>query len=259
MAVTPGSKDQMNSVVGYARIVPVTDAEYTTTLKDKVFKPGTMMQLADGKVLIADGTTPLKDLPVRIDQTLVKVEKDALQAAFSTGNYVAAANGVVVHGTDGKIDDASLKLVADGKLVASYLSDFVDEDGKIKLSVLPASVRAGISYFATYSDMNTKATDENKLGACFVIDATDDPSGKVGKGAAVYVWLAGEDGEDGSWNKFAEVESLDIDIDALKPDYDNVQAAGAIMYDHPVCLGGMTLTELASLEDAASGEEESDA
>jgi hypothetical protein len=89
--------------------------------------------------------------------------------------------------------------------------------------------------------MNTTATEENKRGLCFVIDATDDPSGKVVAGAAMYSW------QNNAWLKIAEHESLDIDVAALEPTYANVQAAGAIMYDHTLMMEAPTLTQLSAL------------
>lgn len=275
MSVTPGQAGKMNSLVGYARIVPVTNDEFTTTMKDKIFKAGTMLLKADGKVLIADGTTKLSELAVRIDQTLVKVEKDALTAAFGTGAYARAAGGVVVHDENGTIDDASLKVVSDGKIVRSYLSevvdgngkvldsvlnmvqdskivrsylsDFLDADGMIKLSALPETVRAGVAYFPNYAAMNSSTNPEHKIGACFVIDATDDPSKSVKTGSAMYVWDKTAKSGAGDWIKIAEVESLDVDVTSFfTPEI--IAQQGAVMYDQPVVLGGMTLTELATLE-----------
>lgn len=242
--VTPGSAGKINKLVGYTQVLSVTAAELAGDVGDMKLTANLFIVLPDGKVVLTDGTTALKDLTPRIDQTLVKVEKDALAAAFdAAGKYQAVEGGVVLHGADGKIDDAELNLVADGKLVEDYLSEYI-EDGKVKLSALPDTVRAGVAYFATYAAMTADATDENKKGLCFVIDATDDPSGKVGKGAAMYVW------QDSAWLKITEVESLDIDIASLTPDHDNVEAAGAVMYDHPVFIGDLTLTELAALTTA---------
>lgn len=254
MAATPGSAKAMNNLVGYARFIPVTDEEYAGDLADRVFKKNTPLVLTDGKVLIADGTTALKDLPVRVDQVLTLTEKTALTKSLGTGSYVPTEGGVLLAGADGKLADTSLNLIdAEGKIKNSYLS-ILDESGQIKLTALPDTARASLSYFKTYADL-ASATDEQKLGPCIVIDASGDPT--VDKGTAMYVWQKPEDDEEeGSWLKLAEVESLDLDIAALTPDYENVEAAGAVMYDHPVELGGLTLTQLAALEDAASGSEE---
>ena len=240
MAVTPGSATKINYVKGLAKVVAVTAEELAGTLKDKIFEAGVLLKFADGKLYLTDGVSKLSALKPLVDQAMTAPEKAALSNAFGTGSYVAAANGVVVHDATGKIADSSLNVVADGKIVASYLSDFI-ADGKIKLDVLPDTVRAGVAYFATYASMNTSATEENKKGLCFVIDATDDPSGKVTSGAAMYSW------QNSAWVKIAEHESLDIDVASLTPNYANVQAAGAIMYDHPLMIQAPTLTELAAL------------
>lgn len=263
MAVTPGSKDKLNDVIGVAKIIPVTDAEIAGDLGDRKFDEGFVLLKSDGTVLITDGKTALKDLPVRIDQALTVVEKTALSKAFDAeGKYQAVEGGVVLHGADGKIADTALNLIGeDGLLKLAYLASILDpETGLLKLTALPDSVRAGIHYFANYAAMAAATDPEVKRGISIVLDASDDPSGTVTKGAASYGWEVippEEEGVEptGRWMKIAEVESLDIDIDALKPDYDNVQAAGAIMYDHPLCIGGMTLTELAALQAGSSEED----
>lgn len=86
---------------------------------------------------------------------------------------------------------------------------------------------------------------EEKKALVFVIDATGDAT--VTKGSAMYVW------QNDAWMKIAETESLDIDVDAIKCDYDNVQATGAVMYDHPVFVEAPTATELTTLMDASAG------
>lgn len=240
MPVTPGSATKINRVNGVAKVVPVTADEVSTTLKDKVFESGVLLKFADGKLYLTDGVTKLSELKPLVDQAMTAAEKAALNNAFKTGSYVASANGVVVHDATGKIADGSLNVVANGKIVASYLSDFI-EGGKVKLDALPDTVRAGVAYFATFASMNTTATEENKKGLCFVIDAKDDPSGAVVTGAAMYSW------QNDAWLKIAEHESLDIDVAALTPTYENVQAAGAIMYDHTLMLEAPTLTQIAAL------------
>lgn len=251
MAVTPGSAAKINKISGVAKVVSVTAEEVSTSLVEKVFEKGILLQFEDGKIYITDGVTKLSELTPMIDSTLTEAEKGALEAAFSTGSYVAAAGGVVVHGAGGKIDDASLNVVADGKIVDSYLSAFY-ADGKIKLESLPDTVRAGVAYFATYAKLISDATDETKKGLAFVIDATDDPSGQVKTGSAMYAWDASLKEGTGDWLKIAEHESLDIDVESLTPNYENVQAAGAVMYDHTVMLDAPTLTELSTLIDASA-------
>lgn len=259
MAATPGSASVMNKLTGYARFIAVTAEEYAGDLGDRVFKKNTPLVLADGKVLIADGTTKLKELPVRVDQVLTLTEKTALTKSLGTGTYVPTEGGVLLAGPDGKLADASLNLIdEDGQIKNSYLS-ILDEDGKLKLEALPDTARASLTYFKTYADLSN-ATAEQKKGPCIVIDASGDPT--VDRGTAMYVWQEPEEdgeGSTGSWLKLAEVESLDLDIDALTPDYGNVQAAGAVMYDHPIEVGGLTLTQLAAFEDAAEAAEEGNA
>lgn len=243
MAVTPGSKSKLNTVKGVSAILSITDAE-KTALSTKVLPANILVKEDDGKVYLTDGTAAISGLKVLVDQVLTTAEKTALNAAFSTGSYVAAAGGVVVHDTNGKIADSSLNVVADGKIVPSYLSDYIGSDGKVLVEALPDTARAGVKYVATYADLNTLSAEEKKA-LVFVIDATGDAT--VTKGSAMYVW------QNDAWLKIAETESLDIDVDAIKCDYDNVQAAGAVMYDHPVFVEAPTATELTNLMDASAG------
>ena len=243
MAVTPGSKSKLNTVKGVSAILSITDAE-KTALSTKVLPANILVKEDDGKVYLTDGTNAISGLKVLVDQVLTTAEKTALNAAFSTGSYVAAAGGVVVHDTNGKIADSSLNVVADGKIVPSYLSDYIGSDGKVLVEALPDTARAGVKYVATYADLNS-LSDEEKKALVFVIDATGDPT--VTKGSAMYVW------QNDAWLKIAETESLDIDVDAIKCDYDNVQATGAVMYDHPVFVEAPTATELTTLMDASAG------
>lgn len=243
MAVTPGSKSKLNTVKGVSAILSITDAE-KTALSTKVLPANILVKEDDGKVYLTDGTNAISGLKVLVDQVLTTAEKTALNAAFSTGSYVAAAGGVVVHDTNGKIADSSLNVVDNGKIVPSYLSDYIGPDGKVLVEALPDTARAGVKYVATYADL-ANLTDEEKKALVFVIDATGDVT--VTKGSAMYVW------QNDAWLKIAETESLDIDVDAIKCDYDNVQAAGAVMYDHPVFVEAPTATELTTLMDASAG------
>lgn len=243
MAVTPGSKSKLNTVKGVSAILSITDAE-KTALSTKVLPANILVKEDDGKVYLTDGTAAISGLKVLVDQVLTTAEKTALNAAFSTGSYVAAAGGVVVHDTNGKIADSSLNVVADGKIVPSYLSDYIGSDGKVLVEALPDTARAGVKYVATYADLNS-LSDEEKKALVFVIDATGDTT--VTQGSAMYVW------QNAAWLKIAETESLDIDVDAIKCDYDNVQATGAVMYDHPVFVEAPTATELTTLMDASAG------
>ena len=56
----------------------------------------------------------------------------------------------------------------------------------------------------------------------------------------------------GAWVKIAEVESLDIDVAAIRCDYTNVQAAGAVMYDHTVFLEAPTAAQFVALQEATA-------
>lgn len=239
MAVTPGAAGKLNTIKGISKIITTTFTE-ELALADKVFPSGLIFKKDDGKIYITDGTTKLSELAPRVDQIVDAAEKTALSSAFSTGSYVAAPNGVVVHDASGKIDDGSLNLVNDGKLVESYLSKYI-ENGMIKLEVLPDTVRASINYVATYADL-ANLNDEQKKALAFVIDATGDPSGNVKSGAAMYIFQS----SDSTWLKIAEHESLDINVGAIECNYANMQAAGGVMYDHELDIG-ITATELAAL------------
>lgn len=239
MSVTAGSSTKLNAIKGVAAILEVTSQELTT-LADKVFPKNLILKEPNGKFYLTDGKTALKSLTPMIDQVVTEAEKGALSKAFSTGSYIQAAGGVVVHGDDNKIADSSLHLVKDGKLdVATYLSDYLDATtGKVKLDALPDSVRAGVTYVKDIAARDTLG-DEAKRGVVFVLDATGDNT--VTKGAAMYAW----DKAGSKWIKYAEVESLDIDVAAIECNYENVQKAGAVMYDHPLNVEALTATELA--------------
>ena len=249
MPITPGSSAKLNTVKGVSSILFTTASE-ESSLSNKVLPTGILVKKSDCKVYLTYGTSTLDDIPVLIDQALTSAEKTALSTAFSTGTYTAAAGGVVVHDSNGKIDDGSLNVVDDGKIVESYLSDYIDPDThKVLLSALPDTVRAGVTYVADI-DARDALSDEQKKSLAFVIDATDDPT--VTRGAAMYGWDATAEYGSGAWVKIAEVESLDIDVAAIQCDYTNVQAAGAVMYDHTVFLEAPTASEFVELQEAAS-------
>ena len=249
MPITPGSSAKLNTVKGVSSILFTTASE-ESSLSNKVLPAGILVKKSDGKVYLTDGTSTLDDIPVLIDQALTSAEKTALSTAFSTGTYTAAAGGVVVHDSNGKIDDGSLNVVDNGKIVESYLSDYIDPDThKVLLSALPDTVRAGVTYVADITARDALSAEQKKSLA-FVIDATDDPT--VTRGAAMYGWDATAEYGSGAWVKIAEVESLDIDVAAIQCDYTNVQAAGAVMYDHTVFLEAPTASEFVELQEAAS-------
>lgn len=240
--VTPGSSTKLNTVKGVSAILNITAAE-ATTLATKVLPANILVKKADGKVYLTDGVNAISNLTVLIDQVLTQAEKGALDLAFKNGSYAAAAGGVVVHDTNGKIDDASLNVVDNGKIVESYLSDYIDTTThKVLVEALPDTARAGVKYVAEYGDLQS-LTNEEKKSLVYVIDATDDAT--VDAGAAMYVW------QNNAWVKIAETESLDIDIDAIECNYNNVQAAGAVMYDHTIFVEAPTATELVTLNEAS--------
>ena len=249
MPVTPGAAGKLNTIKGISKIITTSSAE-ETTLASKVFPAGLIVKKSDGKIYVTDGVTTLDNLSPRVDQVVDSAEKGALSAAFSTGSYVIAANGVVVHDNSGKISDDSLNLVDNGKLVESYLSEYIDQTThKVLLSALPDTVRAGVTYVADITARDALSAEQKKSLA-FVIDATADAT--VTQGSAMYAWDATKNSGTGDWVKIAEVESLDIDVAAIECSYTNMQAGGAVMYDHELEIG-MTATELGALLDAASG------
>ena len=248
MPVTPGAAGKLNTIKGISKIITTSSAE-ETTLATKVFPAGLIVKKSDGKIYVTDGVTTLADLSPRVDQVVDSAEKGALSAAFSTGSYVIAANGVVVHDGSGKISDDSLNLVDNGKLVESYLSEYIDQSThKVLLSALPDTVRAGVTYVADITARDALSAEQKKSLA-FVIDATADTT--VTQGSAMYAWEATANSGAGEWVKIAEVESLDIDVAAIECSYTNMQAGGAVMYDHELEIG-MTATELGALLDAAA-------
>ena len=248
MPVTPGAAGKLNTIKGISKIITTSSAE-ETTLASKVFPAGLIVKKSDGKIYVTDGVTTLANLLPRVDQVVDSAEKGALSAAFGTGSYVIAANGVVVHDGTGKINDDSLNLVSNGKLVESYLSEYIDQTShKVLLSALPDTVRAGVTYVADITARDALSAEQKKSLA-FVIDATADTT--VTQGSAMYAWDASQNSGAGAWVKIAEVESLDIDVAAIECSYTNMQAGGAVMYDHELEIG-MTATELGALLDAAA-------
>ena len=229
MSISPGNINKLNKIAGISSVINVNATNYAT-YANTVFKANLLIKLPSGKIVLTDGVETLAELEASplVDKVLSSSEKTALNAAFSTGSYVRAANGVVAHDDNGKISDDSLNFVADGKIVPSYLSDYI-EDGKFTVDALPDTARAGMVYVSTYADL-ANLTDEQKKSLVYVADATDDPSGNTKTGGALYAYASD------AWTKIAEPESLDIDVSAIETDYDNVQATGAVMYDHDVLI-----------------------
>lgn len=241
MAVTPGSASKLNAIKGITRIMSVSAAE-VEALGVKVLAAGILLKFADGKLYLTDGVTAVNALTPIVDtavQPISGAAKTALDTTFAGGSYAAAAGGMVVLETGAKINDAQLNVVADGKIVASYLADFYDgASNKIKLESIPDSVRLGFEFVENITARDALDAEQKKK-LVLVVDASDDAT--VNAGSAVYAWTGTE------WTKVSEFESLDLDIDALTPSYKNVQAAGAVMYDHAVVLEAPTLTELNAL------------
>jgi hypothetical protein len=249
MPITPGSSAKLNTLKGVSSIL-VTTASEETSLANKVLPANVLVKKSDGKVYLTDGVKTLANIDPLIDQILTVTEKNALSTAFSTGTYVAAEGGVVVHGANGKIADSSLNVVNNGAIVESYLSNYIDTSThKVLLSALPDTVRAGVTYVANITARNA-LSEEQKKSLAFVIDASDDTT--VTSGAAMYGWDASANDNTGGWIKIAEVESLDIDVSAIECSYTNAQAAGAVMYDHTVFLEAPTATQFVTLQEAAA-------
>ena len=249
MPVTPGSSSKLNTVRGVSAMLVTTSAE-ETSLATKVLPANILVKKSDGKVYLTDGTATLANIPVLVDQVLTVAEKTALSTAFSTGTYVAAAGGVVVHDATGKIDDGSLNVVSSGKIVESYLSDYIDQTThKVLLSALPDTVRAGVTYVADITARDALSAEQKKSLA-FVIDATGDAT--VTRGAAMYGWDETANSNAGAWIKIAEVESLDLNVAEIECSYTNAQAAGAVMYDHPLLIDPPTATDFVGYYEAAN-------
>ena len=241
--VTPGSNTKLNMIKGVTKILALTNAE-KTSLAEKVLPANLLVKDEDGKIYLTDGVKKVSQLTALVDQVLTAVEKTALTKAFGTGSYQIQEGGVVVHGADGKIDDASLKVVEGGQIVDSYLSKYI-ADGKVKLEALPDSVRAGVTYVKDIAERDKITPDsEAKRGLVFVIDATGDNT--VSRGSAMYAW------QNDQWIKISEVESLDIDVAKIECNYENVQKAGAVMYDHALLVEAPTATDLVALQEASS-------
>ena len=248
MAVTPGSASKVNVLAGISRIMHIDEMDRVGSYGDRVLDAGILLVNEDQKIFLTDGTNKLSALEARVDKVLIEREKNALLKTFSdNGAYKATEGGFLMLLENGQMDEASLP------------KDFM-VDGKVNIEKLPDAVRAKISYFSDIAARDA-ATDEQKKGLAFVIDATGDKT--VTAGAAMYAWTDIEDpdstttpkGTKKGWLKIAEVESLDLDVDAIKASYENVQAAGAVMYDHTVVLTAPTIADYTALLDATAASE----
>lgn len=152
----------LSTINGITKLLKLSEAE-VSKYASKIFPANILILEPNGKILLSDGMSPLSDLPTRIDQTLTQNEKYALNEAFKTGKYKIAADGVVVHDRKGKIDDKSLKMVDNGKIVESYLSDYVDlETHKIKADAISSNSGAEAQGAVMYNhpvDMSISLTD----------------------------------------------------------------------------------------------------
>lgn len=152
----------LSTISGITKLLKLSEAE-VSKYASKIFPANILILEPNGKILLSDGMSPLSDLPTRIDQTLTQNEKYALNEAFKTGKYKIAADGVVVHDRKGKIDDKSLKMVDNGKIVESYLSDYVDlETHKIKADAISSDSGAESQGAVMYNhpvDMSISLTD----------------------------------------------------------------------------------------------------
>ena len=234
MAATPGSDTKLNVLTGIAKVMSITTQEMTT-YATRVLDKGILLLAEDGKVYLTDGVTALSALSPRIDQLLISTEKTALTKTFSgtSGAYQATEGGFLVLGASGKMSKDSLP------------DTMIGADGKIALEWLPDTVRAGVVYKATYADL-ADATEEEKKSLVFVVDASGDDT--VESGWATYVW------QNNDWVKISEGESVEnLDLGALLPNEANVEAAGAVMYDHTIVLTPPSMTQYIALLDVEEG------
>lgn len=268
MPVTPGSSSKLNHLTGVVRLLNLTNAEKTSHA-EKVLPSNLLIVDEDRKVYLTDGTKKISELAPVVDTTiapLTEAMRTALNNTFSgdSGAYKATEGGFVVLGAAGgdghpKIADAQLNLVdASGRLVATYLQDVLtDSSGIIKLEKLPSQMRQHIVFVDNYAAL-AGLTSEQKLNMVWVINAADDPSGTVKRGWAIYVWNAEDGVATGEPIKAMEGEGLDIDFDEIASTYENIQKAGAVMYDHPLQMDAPTVTAYAALLDTEEEEDEPD-
>ena len=260
MSVTPGSSSKLNRLTGVVRLINLTNAE-KASLADKVVAANLLIVDEARKVYLTDGTKKISELKPIVDTTIAPLTtamRDAMGKTFSgtDGAYKATDGGFVVLGAAGadgqpKIEDTQLKLVdQNGHLVDTYLQEVLtDTNGIIKLEKLPSQMRQHMVYVANYEALKS-LTAEQKLALVMVSDASGDPSGKVESGWAIYAWNVQDGAATGDPIKVAEGEGLDVDFDKIASTYKNVQAAGAVMYDHPLQVDAPTLTQYVKLLEA---------
>ena len=259
MAVTPGSSAKLNTIKGITRCLGLKTTDFTT-YAERVFPANIIIVGEDKKIYLTDGVKKVSELTPVVDTNILPIsaaQKDALDKTFSgdSGAYKATEGGFVVLGTAGgdgnpKIADAQLNLVDNaGHLVGTYLQEVLtDEHGIVKLDKLPDQMRRHMLYVETYADI-ADLTETQKLDLIFVTDASGDPSGLVESGWAVYAFNQEDGVAVGDPIKLAEGEGLDIDLDKLGSSYENVQEAGAVMYDHPLQIEAPSIEDLVRLID----------
>lgn len=264
MSVTPGSSTKLNHLTGVVRLITLSNAE-KTSLAEKVVAANLLIVDEDRKIYLTDGVKKINELTPVVDTTiapLTNAMREALNKTFSgdEGAYKATEGGFVVLGANGgdgnpKIADAQLNLVdQSGHLVATYLQEVLtDSSGIIKLEKLPSQMRQHMVFVDNYEAIES-LTPEQKLDLVYVADASDDPSGQVESGWAIYAWNVEGGVAEGEPIKIAEGEGLDIDFDAIASTYENIQKAGAVMYDHPLQMDAPTLTNYVTLLEAEEEE-----
>ena len=260
MSVTPGSSSKLNHLTGVVRLINLTNAE-KASLANKVVAANLLIVDEARKVYLTDGVKKISELAPIVDTTIAPLTtamRDAMNKTFSgnDGAYKATEGGFVVLGAAGddghpKIEDTQLKLVDQhGHLVDTYLQEVLtDTNGIIKLEKLPSQMRQHMVYVENYEALES-LTAEQKLNLVMVSDASGDPSGKVESGWAIYAWNIQDGAATGDPIKVAEGEGLDIDFDKIASTYENIQAAGAVMYDHPLQVDAPTLTQYVTLLEA---------
>lgn len=285
--VTPGAAGKVNHITGVVRIMQVTEEDWQNLAERELEANMLLRRVSDNSIYITEQGKKLKDLIPIVDTehaALNDAAQTAIETAFSTGVYKAAAGGVVITDDTNKIDDEQLHVVedvtddyntttgvAEKRVAVDYLKEWIDPDTRIiRREKLPDFLRSHVLYVANIEARNN-LPDNMRLDLVFVIDASDDPD--VDVGSAAYVWFSKQDildGKthfvglepddpsieelDGKWIKIYENESLDINLDELKPTSESVEAAGAVMYDHMVMVESPSLADFITATDYVAPE-----
>ena len=234
-AARTGSATRLNELAGFALITPVS-VQDETDHADVVFDDGMILKTTTGKILFADGVKTLAQLLANPAVDTAIAPLTATERGYITN--AGAANGFIVSDNENKIP-------------VDYLSRYIDtETGKVLLSALPDSARAGVTYVANIAARDAiLPTDEAARGVVFVVDASDDPT--VDSGAAMYAYVDDpENAGQKKWQKYAEVEGLDQNIDDLVTE-DLLENKGAVLYKHTVVLQSPTLSQIVTLKQAS--------